>query len=182
MTTYVVFLRAINVGGRAVIKMTDLRDAFTAAGCKNVRTYIQSGNVVFDAAPEKVASHLQKVRGRLKSLLGHEPGVALRTLSELEGLVKSAPFKGIEEDSDAQLYVAFLGEKPKATLKFPMTWVKEALEAIGIRKLDVLIVSRPKPNGRYGYPNLLLESAILVPATTRNWTTVKKVVEFARKG
>ena len=93
MTTYVSFLRAINVGGHGVVRMTDVRDAFVAAGCRNVRTYIQTGNVVFDAPVKTIDSLLEKIRRRMKRLLGHEPGVAVRTLAELEALLKSSPFR-----------------------------------------------------------------------------------------
>src|SRR5713101_2792487 len=103
MNQYVAFLRAINVGGHAVVKMTDLRDAFAAAGCKGVRTYIQTGNVVFDMPEDKTDAALRKVRGRLNKLLGHEPGVVVRTLRELEGLIKSAPFKDVEGEPGVKL-------------------------------------------------------------------------------
>ena len=181
MTRYVAFLRAINVGGRAVVKMTDVRDAFAAAGCRNVRTYIQSGNVVFDLPEAKTASIFQKVRAQLTQLLGHEPGVVVRTLGELEALVKSAPFKKVQGEPRVKLYVAFLGEKPKGKPHFPIRSVKEALEVFGMRDLDVFVVSRPRPGRFYGFPNLLIEKELLVSATTRNWTTVTKVVDFARK-
>ena len=180
MTTYVVFLRAINVGGHAVVRMTDLREAFAAAGCANVRTYIQTGNVVFDASEKTIDALVQRVCGRLKRLIGHEPGVAIRTLAELEGLMKSSPFRKMKDDPKVKLSVAFLAEKPSKTPEFPLVSDKERLEAIGMKNLDVFIVSRQKPNGFFGFPLVLIEKEIQVPATVRNWSTVTKVVDFAR--
>ena len=182
MITFIAFLRAINVGGHAVVKMTDVRDAFAVAGCGNVRTYIQTGNVVFDASEKTIGSLLQKVRGRMKRLLGHEPGVAVRTLAELEGLMKSSPFRKMKNDPKVKLCVAFLANKPSRTPTFPLVSDKEQLEAISMKNLDVFIVSRRKPNGWFGFPLAVIEKEILVPATVRNWSTVTKVVDFARSG
>ncbi len=84
MTTYVAFLRAINVAGHAVVKMTDLRDAFAAAGCKDVRSLIQSGNVVFESPAKTTAALVRRIRVRLRGLLGEEPGLFLRTVREIE--------------------------------------------------------------------------------------------------
>lgn len=108
MTTYVAFLRAINVGGHAIVKMTDLRDAFAAAACKNVRTLIQSGNVVFDAAAKNTAALFQRIRAKLRALLGEEPGVFFRTVGEIDRLAKLAPFKRFAARRGIKLYVAFL--------------------------------------------------------------------------
>ena len=182
MTTYVVFLRAVNVGGHGVVRMTDVRDAFVAAGCRNVRTYIQTGNVVFDASEKTIGSLLEKIRRRMKRLLGHEPGVAVRTLAELEGLMKSSPFRKMKDDPKVKLCVAFLANKPSRTPTFPLVSDKEQLEAISMKNLDVFIVSRRKPNGWFGFPLAVLEKEIQVPATVRNWSTVTKVVDFARSG
>lgn len=66
MNKYAAFIRAINVAGHATVRMSDLRDAFTAAGCKGVRTYIQSGNVIFEASEENIAAVFQRVRARVR--------------------------------------------------------------------------------------------------------------------
>ena len=99
MSQYIAFLRAINVGGHAIVKMNDLRDAFTAAGCEGARTYIQSGNVVFASSETRTALR-ERLRGQLRELLGHEPGILLRTVREMETLVRSEPFAGVEASSE----------------------------------------------------------------------------------
>lgn len=77
-------MRAINVPGHAVVTMSDVRDAFAAAGCAKVRTCIQSGNVIFEPRARDTAGILQKVRGTLRTVLGEEPDIFLRTVHELE--------------------------------------------------------------------------------------------------
>lgn len=180
MFRYCAFLRAINVAGHAIVKMTDLRDAFAAAGCRNPTTYIQSGNVVFDTPDEDPAVLFNTIRTKVHALAPGEPDIVFRTARALEALVRSAPFKGLEDERGVKLYVTFLAGTPRMTPTFPMLAPKEALEAIGTRGLDVLLVSRRKPNGFYGFPNAFIEKAFGVPGTSRNWTTVKKMGELIR--
>jgi uncharacterized protein (DUF1697 family) len=180
MQTYVAFLRAINVAGHAIVKMTDLRDAFAAAGCKNVRTYIQSGNVIFDCPQEKSAAIFKRIRTKLRALLGNEPGILFRTLEEIDALVKAAPFRDFIAERAIKLYVAFLSEKPHTKPKLPLASPKEFVEAIAMNDFEIFIVSHPKPNGFFGFPNNFIEKELGVSATSRNWSTVTKIVAFAR--
>jgi uncharacterized protein (DUF1697 family) len=179
-TTYIAFLRAINVAGHAIVKMTDLRDTFAAAGCKNVRTYIQSGNVVFESPAGKSTATFAKIRAKLRDLIGSEPDVMFRTVSELEAIVKAAPFKSVIAEPLIKLYVVFLAEKPRLKPTLPLISEKEALEAISLKNLEVFIVSRRKPNGFFGFPNNFIEKELGIIATSRNWSTVTKIVDFAR--
>jgi uncharacterized protein (DUF1697 family) len=177
---HVAFLRAINVGGRAVVKMTDLRETFAAAGCRDVRTYIQSGNVIFESPTENTAALFQKVRVQLRKLLGQEPGVVFRSVREFEGMVRSAPFQSLEAEPGIKLCVVFLSQKPRSRPRFPLVSAPEAVEAVGMKNLDVFVVSRRKKNGFHGFPNGFIEKQLGVPATTRNWSTVLKIVELVR--
>lgn len=178
MTTHVAFLRAINVGGHAIVKMTDLRDAFAAAGCKDVRTLIQSGNVVFDAPAKNTAALFQRIRAKLHALLGEEPGVFFRTVREIDRLVKLAPFKRFATRRGIKLYVAFLSQKPRRKPGFPLRSAPEALAVVGMKNLEVFVVSGRKKHGFYGFPNGLVEKALAVSATSRNWSTVTKIAEL----
>lgn len=181
MNKYVAFLRAINVAGHAIVRMNDLRDAFTAAGCKSVRTYIQSGNVIFEASEENLAAVFERMRVKLRRLLGAEPDVLFRTAPEVEGILRAAPFKSLEAEPGIKLYVVFLFQRPRSKPRFPLLSSKEALEAIAMSNREVFIVSRRKKNGFYGFPNNFIEKELRVPATTRNWSTLTKIVEFLGK-
>ena len=86
MNKYVAFMRAINVAGHASVRMSDLTDPFATAGCTGVKTYIQSGNVIFESSEKNTTELFQKVRVRLHDLLGHEPGVLFRTVLEVEDI------------------------------------------------------------------------------------------------
>jgi uncharacterized protein (DUF1697 family) len=178
--THVAFLRAINVGGRAVVKMADLKVAFERAGCRNVRTFIASGNVLFDA-PARLPSALKaRIAGELLRLVGKEPGVCYRTLDELDALIETDPFRNHLGDNTRMPFVAFMDRVPAKVPKLPVRLEKECVEIAAIHAADMLIVSWRKPNGMFGFPNACVE-ALGVTATSRNWNTVTRVVQFARR-
>jgi uncharacterized protein (DUF1697 family) len=175
MHTHIAFLRAINVAGHAIIKMTDLKRAFEDAGCGNVATVIQSGNVMFATPDPQCADLFVKIRLKVRGLTGSEPGIVFRTIRDMKRLVQSAPFADIEAGRAVKFYVAFLSQKPGTKVRFPLVSAAEALEVIGMRDKDVFIVSRPKPNGFFGFPNNFIEKELGVSATTRNWSTVMRI-------
>jgi uncharacterized protein (DUF1697 family) len=95
--------------------------------------------------------------------------------------VRGAPFKRFKAEPGIKLYVSFLSRKPRSKPRFPLLSCKEALEAVAIKNLEVLIVSRRKKNGFDGFPNNFIEKELGVSATSRNWSTVTRIVEFVRK-
>jgi uncharacterized protein (DUF1697 family) len=178
--THVAFLRAVNVGGRGLIKMTDLQKAFTAAGAKNVRTVIASGNVIFEA-PAALGPLRDRILKKVGALLGTEPVIVFRTLPYLERLIEAAPFGALVNDKRIKLYVLFLSGKPKSLPAFPMTIPKEVIEVPAMHGQDALIVSRRKPNGMYGFPGLWTEKELGVASTARNWTTVARIAQLKER-
>ena len=176
MSTYIAFLRAVNVAGHAVVKMDALCGAFTAAGCRNVRSFIQSGNIIFESSASEAAT-LRNLRNEIRKLLGQEPGIFLRTLKEIAQLVESDPFRDLKAQRDVKLYVGFLAEQPRVKPQFPLLRPKEGLEAFAMSGREVFVVSRPNPRGFNG--NNLIEKELQVSATCRNWNTITKIVKFA---
>ena len=172
--THVAFLRAVNVGGRGLVKMSDLQKAFTSAGAKNVRTVIASGNVIFDA-PAALGPIRERILKKVGALLGAEPVIVFRTVPYLERLIDAAPFGALVDDRTLKLYVLFLSGKPRRLPVFPIAIPKEVIEVPGLYEQDALIVSRRKPNGMYGFPGLWTERELGVPSTARNWTTVVRI-------
>lgn len=181
MIKYIAFLRAINVGGRKLIKMEELRGVFARAGFKNVKTYIQSGNVIFDAAETNTNSLVEKIEKMLHKAFGHDVTVILRTMAELEDILRRNPFKKIKPDAEVVMFVAFLSAEPPTKPRLPIIAATENLEVLAIRDRAVFILCRRKKNGSFGFPNNLLEKELGVSATTRNWTTVGKTVDLAHQ-
>ena len=179
MTRYVAFLRAINVAGQKLIKMKDLARIFAAAGCKNVRTYIQSGNVIFDSKSTNSDALSKKIERALQQALGYEVTIILRTLAGVEALVRRNPFKKIKTGDEVMPFVVFLSQQTKPTPKLPLISIKENLELFEIKDGAAFVGARRKPNGRSGSPNAFVEKELGVVGTTRNWNTVNKIVHFA---
>jgi uncharacterized protein (DUF1697 family) len=178
--TYIAFIRAINVAGHASLKMTDARDAFVAAGCSNVRTVIQSGNVLFDCSARDVPSRLRAVRKRLTDARAGEPDILWRSQAQLEEIVNRAPFTMRDAGPTVKLYVAFLARAPRVKPRLPACLPKEELEAVSMTDREVFIVSRRKKSGFFGFPNNFIEDVLDVPATTRNWSTITRILTLMR--
>jgi uncharacterized protein (DUF1697 family) len=178
MSQFVAFIRAINVGGHGVVKMEDLKAAFISAGCKNVRTFIASGNVIFESPSTAIQ---KKVLTRLRDLTGRDLTVMFRSVSELERTVKDAPLKASKSRRDVKLYVVFMDRPPAQKPKLPLRSEKEAVEVIGFSDGEVFILTGRKPNGYPGDPNGFIEKELGVKATTRNFSTVSKILALVRK-
>ncbi len=175
MTKYLAFLRGINVGGKKLIKMDELREMMTSTGLINVKTYIQSGNVSFETEDIGINSIRQKIEGELQEQLGYKVDVLVRTYKELENIVKTDPFGHLDVQGNIKLYISFLEKVPKFRVELPLINPKEGLEIIKIEKQEVYILSR-EVNGRFGFPNNYIEKELNLLATTRNWTTIFKIV------
>jgi uncharacterized protein (DUF1697 family) len=174
MTRYVAFLRGVNVSGQKILKMEYLREVFLSCGFKNVSTFIQSGNVIFDAAESDVIALTKIVEDHLLKTLNYKVHALLRTFQELTNMVKSDPFREFEAIENIKLYVTFLSVEPGKKLVLPMVSPKNDVEIFGLNMLDFYCISRQQ-NGSFGFPNLFIEKEFRVPATTRNWNTICKI-------
>lgn len=175
MIRYVALLRGINVGGRKLIKMDQLRDVFESAGFKNVRTLIASGNVSFDAREMDVIKLTRKIEKTLLKAFGYEVQVVVRTIDDMRALVKRNPFKKIKGSEDAMLMVTFLLSTPTLRPKLPFTSPKGNLEVVAIHDAAVFVVARRKSNGWFDFPHEVVEKTFGARTTTRNWSTVQKL-------
>lgn len=181
MTRYVALLRGINVGGHKLIKMQDLVRICTGAGLKNVGTYIASGNVIFDSPSANRTALVKKIEKALREVLGYEVTVILRTVSEFEHLVKRNPFKKYEASKDVMLCVVFLADEPETRPKMPLASITENLEVVEVADRAAFVIMRRKKNGWFGFPNNFVEKQLSVTGTTRQWSTVIKILKAAEK-
>ena len=118
----IAFLRAINVGGSSIVRMADLREAFVTAGCRNVRSYIASGNILFESGVSNDVALVRRVRRAIADRLEMNPAIMLHALKELEALVARDPFRKLRQDHAAKFYVAFLAERPAASVNSAHPW------------------------------------------------------------
>ncbi len=173
---YVAFLRGINVGGNNVIKMDKLKAGFESLGFKNVKTFIQSGNVIFDSAMTNSEAIGKKIEAGLLKEYGSEIKVMVRTSDEIDKMIELDPFKNIPADKKTKLYVCFAHDEIKSKPKLPIISEKEACEIIAIEGKELFVVSREIKNGRYGFPNIFIEKELAKYSTTRNWNTICKMM------
>lgn len=175
MNRYIAFLRAINVGGR-VVKMEDLRKLFVMPGVKNITTYIQSGNVIFDTAETDKAVLAKKIEAKLLKWLGYEVATFVKTIPDIESVIKKNPFKSYPEDMG--LHVSFLSAKPEAeAVKQLLQWQNEN-EQFNIAGTEAYILVKKGAYGETKFSNTFLEKKLKVQATTRNWATVNKMLDY----
>jgi uncharacterized protein (DUF1697 family) len=171
LPTYVALLRGINVSGRRKIAMSDLRTMFGALGHVDVRTYIQSGNVVFTAKPGPPA----RVRSAIEQRIAHDHGfdvaVLLRTRAELATTLKRNPF-------GAEAYVTFLDEAPPRARIAAIDPAAYAPDEFAVHGREVF-VRCPNGYGRTKINNAFFERKLATAATTRNWKTVTTLYEWA---
>lgn len=167
MPVYVALLRAINVGGIGTLPMAELRSICEGLGFKDVKTYIQSGNVLFrcEFAESEARAKLEEA---LAARMGEAPGIMLRRRREIEAVVANAPFPYAKPNC---LLVTFLPEPPAADALDRLVAPDE--EEVRIHGREIYV---HYPNGS-GRSKLKLPA--LKPGTARNLNTVRKLAELA---
>ena len=174
MIKYFAFLRAINVGGKNIITMEELKKVFESLGLKNVKTYIQSGNVIFESSEKNQDVIIKKGEAAIHKRLGCDVPLFLRTESEMAEIIKNEPFKKNKPASSTKLYFTFLRNEIKSIKKLPYQSEKKDVEIIAIKNCDLYCLTK-EINGRFGFPNNFVEKEFGVCATSRNWNTITKI-------
>lgn len=170
MGVWVALVRAINLGKRNRVPMAELRKVFEEAGCASVRTYIQSGNVLFEhKKPGRTA-----LERAVAEAFGIDTTIVLRSAEQIQALASARPFG----DETLEAYVMFLADKiPRAGLKelSQLDAADDLLEPVGAD----LAVRYPSGFHRARLTVARVESILGVPATLRNWRTVARLAELA---
>lgn len=166
----IALLRAINVGGRSTVSMSDLRDMVTRLGFSNVKSLLNSGNLVFDSKkkPSQVEQLLEK---ECAKRLGCATDFFVRSADEVDAIVDANPFPREAKDDPGRLVVLFLkGEGDAATLQ-------EAIKGpeIARGKGKHIYIYYPDGQGRSKLTNALIEKTLGTRATARNWNTLLKL-------
>jgi len=171
LAAYVALLRGINVTGRNKIAMSELRPCFEALGHTDVRTYIQSGNVVFATkagAPDRIGAAIEK---SITATFGLDIAVLVRTRAELATVLKHNPF-------GPEAYVTFLDTVPARARVAALDPAAFAPDEFAVHGREVF-VRCPNGYGRTKINNTFFERKLGVRATTRNWKTVTTLSEWA---
>jgi len=175
--TYVAFLRGINLGGKNRLSMTELAAMFAAAGCSDVKTYIQSGNVLFKANARMAARVPAAIQQRIAGRFGYRVPVVLRTAAELAAVARNNPF--LSSSADIQrLHVMFLDEKPDSRKVAALDPTRSPPDEFRVRGREVYL---HLPNGvaRTKLSNEYFDRTLATLSTGRNWQTVLKLAALA---
>lgn len=172
MTRYVALLRGVNVGGKNVLPMAELRAIFAGAGCVEVVTCIQSGNVVFGASGECVAGLPAAMEGAIADRFGIRSPVVLRSAEEMRGVLAGNPFAGAPEET---LHVYFLRDWPSAAAVKGLDPERSTGDSFAVKGREIYLYL-PAGMARTKLTNVYFDRALGTVCTARNWKTVGRLV------
>ena len=171
MTLYIALLRGINVGGHKVIKMAELKRVFESIGLKQVKTYIQSGNIVFESE-EDINFLKDRIQTEIKNEFDFDVPVMLRTYGEFINIIKQCPYEVHSLLEGESVHVAFLANVLSEEESSQLLTFKSELEDCYIDEKVVYLF----------FKNSIRNSKLMnqfqklhTPATVRNWRTVNKL-------
>jgi uncharacterized protein (DUF1697 family) len=175
---HVALLRGINVGGKNKLPMKDLAAMCVEAGCGDVCTYIQSGNVVFTAPAAALKKVPQAISQKIAARFGHRVPVVVRSHEQLAGVIRNNPFLRAGEE-EKTLYVAFLADLPSAEAVARLDPNRSAGDRFAVTGQEIYM-HLPNGLGNSKLTNAWMDSKLSTISTARNWATVLKLYEMTR--
>jgi uncharacterized protein (DUF1697 family) len=177
---YLALLRGINVGGKNIIRMADLKSAFEEMGLLNVVTYIQSGNVLFQSDEKDKKVLTDKVEKRLSKTFKYEAKLVIISHKELKEIVNEAP-RGFGKDAETYRYdVIFLKEPLTSKEAMKSVSVKEGVDSVHAGK-EALYFSRLIAKASSSHLAKIVGLPVYQNMTIRNWNTTTKLLALMEK-
>ena len=180
MPVVISLLRGVNLGGHRKVKMDDLRELYESLGFEAVTTYINSGNVLFKTGARDLVRLARRIEDAIDTACGFHSDVILRTPADLRQVLAANPFAARPGMEGSRLAIHFLSADPAAVACDQARAIPAAPEELHIVGRELYIYF---PNGM-ARPTLsmaLLEKTLKTTGTTRNWNTVRKLLELAEK-
>jgi uncharacterized protein (DUF1697 family) len=178
MTTYISFLRGINIGGNRKVNMEDLRKAYESLKFSSVKTYGLSGNVVFMSSESKIDTLTKKIESKLNKIIGFDLTVLIRTKEELEKIIKNNPFSNLSIGEKSKVAVSFLSHVPETDGIGEIEKIKDKYEQFVINGREIYLYF---PNG-YGRTKLnsnFFDKKLNVRSTARTFGVINKLLNIA---
>lgn len=174
---YIAFLRGINVGGKNKIKMETLREVFSnALGFQNVKTYINSGNVIFETAETNDLKLAAKIEAAIETEFALKIKVMARTMDEIKSIVAKNPFDG-QFENDKDLHVIFLDEELPTEKRELLLSNNNENEQYFVRNREIFCLLKVSVlDSLMGKDYIGKKLKVL--ATARNWRTVNKILDL----
>ena len=176
--TLIVLIRGINVGGHKKLKMADLKSVCESVGLTNVATYLQSGNVVCESK-ERPATVAARVAAALRETLALDVGVIVRTTADLARVVEANPFADAARTEPNRVMVMFLDKAPASDAAAALLAKHAGPELLDLQGAE-LHIHYVAGAGSSMLTNVVIERALGVTGTARNWNTVTALLEMAK--
>lgn len=173
MQSYIGFLRGINVGGQKKIKMADLRLSLEKSGFSDVKTYIQSGNLILKSE-KQAKSIMSSVQECIQKDFGFEVPTLVLITREIKSILENMPFQNTEEKN---LYFTLLHKKPNRDLVDSFKELQFENEDFVVAE-NCVYLNCKKGAGKAKLNNNIIENKLKVTATTRNLNTMRKMIEM----
>lgn len=172
MPQYVAFLRAIYH-----MKMDRLRRPFEAMGFSNVKTFLASGNVIFDTASHDTAALERKIEKALHEALGRDVATFIRSADEVTDVARYEPFDDAEVEAEGNtLHVGFLKDVPSEKAQRKLLTYTTENDALQVNGREVYWLCRTKVSDSK-FSGVVVERTLSMQATMRNVRTVRRIVE-----
>ena len=173
---YTAFLRGINIGGKNKIKMETLREMFYSLGFANVKSYINSGNVIFETRKTDDKKLAVKIEAAIEKEFGLKIKTIVRSIAEIEEIVKNNPFAG-QFENDKDLHVFFLAEEMPEEKREMLISNNNENEMFTVQNREIFCLLRVSVLDSLMGKDYIGKK-LKVSATARNWRTVNKVLEL----
>lgn len=179
MPTYISILRGINVSGSNKIPMAQLKALYESLDFTDVKTYIQSGNVVFHSSHRITKASLNSLHNAMVKTVGFSVPIAIMTKSELKTIIDHNPYLKKDKIDASKLHVTFLLDVPNKTALEKLNAIDSGSDTFHING-KVIYLYCPNGYGRTKLTNNYFERMLAVNATTRNWKTTNVLYSMAK--
>ena len=179
MPVVISLLRGVNVGGRHLIKMDALRALYVSLKLEDVRTHLQSGNVIFRTKEKNLPKLAAKIQAAIERTYGFRPEIMLRTPADFRQAIAATPFPASRNLHPSKIIVTFLAAEPAAEARAALEALKPHPEEVHLKGRDLYIYF---PDGM-GQSRLwsAVEKMLKTAGTARNWNSVTKVLAIAEE-
>jgi uncharacterized protein (DUF1697 family) len=178
MEKYVALLRGINVSGQKIIKMALLKSIFEETGFSGVKTYLQSGNVIFESMEKNTPILQEQIKGAIKVKLGFDVEIIVKNKDQFENIIADIPF-GSEIDSK-KIYITLLQKVPEQSKIKDLENYDNGIDKFIIKK-DIIYTFYKEGYGLSKFSNNFIEKKLGVTATTRNYNTMTELNNILKK-
>ncbi|WP_339625247.1 DUF1697 domain-containing protein [uncultured Maribacter sp.] len=180
LITYVAFLRGINVSGKRKVPMVELRAMCERLNLQDVKTYIQSGNIVFKSSIVKAKDLAILLHNEIKKHFGFDVPVIVKTVDGLSQIIEKNPFISQEDIAANKIYFVLLSSQPANELLENLS--EETFENEEYAVIDsCLYLKCALGYGRAKLNNNLIERKLKILATARNYRTMNKLLELCNQ-